>query len=233
MRWKTAFSRALDTDSPQRRFCYEKELSASARCRSSISHYVDAKQFVAGACHSAVTVVVDLPAYNAASPILMTVHVNEYGACQTISSADALLDATMSNVPPGFDLSNSPPAFPGWCTNLYEAILDYNLFGHATYDVALYSSLSAGLPADVAGLPLNKINYILNIDTLITSWPSPQAPPTWLDKQAAIWQVIYGDCSFDSNGQFICPNEDNAYTSAYPFPYGPSPYTGFPTASLT
>lgn len=163
-------------------------------------------------------------------PVTMTIRINEYDACgDTMNADNAYFVTTLSNVPSGFDITNSPPTYNGWCVDLLGFLVD-NRYGALPYNVNLYSSLAQNLPSNLnlTASQLKEINYILNVDTLITTWTSPAAPPTWLDKQAAIWSALYSDCGVDStSGIFVCPSEGR--TLSTPFPYGPS-NNGCPSA---
>lgn len=178
---------------------------------------IAAQPFPASACSSQPPSSCNLNLPATGIPASMSLTISEYEACTSIDNNNSYLTATLSGVPTGYSITNSPPTYNGWCVDL-KGLIDQNAWGALPYSVILYSSLAA--PSNLQYLPLNKINYILNVDTLISTWTAPAAPPTWLDKQAAIWSLLYSDCQFD-NGFFVCPNEGRSYPSST-FPYGPS-----------
>jgi hypothetical protein len=81
----------------------------------------------------------------------------------------------LSNVPPGFDVSNG--MYTGWCIDLV---------GHVTrgvdYPVLLLCSLSLSLPAPYNSLPWDMINYVLN-----------HKQGTGVDISQAIWYFCNGN----------------------------------------
>jgi hypothetical protein len=160
--------------------------------------------------------------------VTMTVRVNEYDSCSTLTQPPDYGEfaSSLSGVPAGTDIVNG--AYAGYCADLL-GLIDDNRYGALPYSVYLYSSVAGNLPSslNLTQSQLNQINYILNVGTLITTWTSPAAPPTWLDIQAAIWSLLYpGQCYVDSaTGLFICPNDGRGLSA--PFPYG-STNTGCP-----
>ncbi len=156
---------------------------------------------------------------NLPGPITMTVDVNEYKACNTLFNFRSLLNAMLTNVPPG----SSVPAgtYDGFCADLIGGILDNPLFGPVVYQIQLYSSLDPTTIPDslkrvtststniTYQIPWNKINYVIN------KYPIPLN--SWLDVQAAIWSLVHG-CTAQTNPLlWDCPPEREV---PYYFPFG-------------
>ncbi len=147
----------------------------------------------------------------------MIVDVNEYKACNTLSTFHSLLFADLSGLPPsGYDITNG--SFNGFCPDLQGTILDNHLFGGAVYTVKFYSSIDPSLPNNLksAGtdpIPWNEINYLIN---------KYSSTDSWLDLQAAVWSLVHG-CNLGSQA----PGDPLFYCAPdrplpYPFPYGPN-----------
>ena len=64
--------------------------------------------------------------------------------------------STQNTTVSGADLLVPNGIYPGWC------IEDYVINDLHNQQATLYSTIGGGLPADVAGLPWNKVNYVLN-----------------------------------------------------------------------
>jgi|WetSurMetagenome_2_1015567.scaffolds.fasta_scaffold27235_3 hypothetical protein len=72
-----------------------------------------------------------------------------------VAGSASYLDVTLSSVQSGYSVSNG--LYPGWC-------VDWNYYIEAgrNYEVYLFNTLGASLPASVASINWNAINYILN-----------------------------------------------------------------------
>jgi hypothetical protein len=114
--------------------------------------------------------------------VTMIVDVHEYESCDQLPNFSGYLDATFSNVPSGYSVTNG--VYNSFCADLDGYILDNPMFGNPTYQVQLLSSLDNPQFPGRPSINWNKINYILN------HYPIPQN--SWLDVQAAIWSLIYG-----------------------------------------
>lgn len=146
----------------------------------------------------------------------MIVDVNEYKACNMLSSFQSPLLAALYGLPSsGYDITNG--MYNGFCADLYGTILDNPMYGGAVYTVMFYSSTDPLLPNELklAGTDLiswNKINYVLK------RYPAA----SWLDVQAAVWSLVHG-CELGSQTPgsplFYC-HPDRPLP--YPFPYGPN-----------
>ena len=73
---------------------------------------------------------------------------------QWMQGKNSILDITLTGIPDGSALSNG--VYAGWC------IQDHITGQLKSEPALLYSSLDAGLPADLESLPWNQINYVLN-----------------------------------------------------------------------
>jgi hypothetical protein len=85
----------------------------------------------------------------------------------------------LSGVPAGYDVTNA--IYVGWCVDLVGVVTR----GSPGYPVLLYSSLSPlspALPAALASIPWDQINYILNHKT-----------GSGTDIQEAIWYFVNGN----------------------------------------
>jgi hypothetical protein len=82
-------------------------------------------------------------------------------------------DSTLSGVPAGYDVANG--VYVGWCVDLVGIVTR----GGPGYEVMLYSSLTP--PAEVASIPWDMINYIIN-----------NKQGTGTDVQEAIWYFVNG-----------------------------------------
>lgn len=105
--------------------------------------------------------------------------------------ANSYLDTTLSNVPPGYDVTNG--TYPGWCTDKNAWISP-----NPTYTVTLHSSYELGLPAHLQDEDWDMVNYILN-------HKHPNAD--LYDIQDAIWYFIGGG-SYPSDAEAIAMVED-------------------------
>ena len=103
------------------------------------------------------------------------------GVTATISTGSWLkgvmstLDTTITNAGPG--VPNG--IYPGWCIQVDEA------YGLHNQPAKLYSTIGGSLPPDVALLPWNKVNYILNHKIGV-----PNKLQLFKDVQTAIWVVL-------------------------------------------
>ena len=100
---------------------------------------------------------------------------------------------TLSYVPAGFDVTNSPPTYTGWCYEL-GVYLDYS----QSHSALLISSLSEPTPWD-------KINYLLN-----------NKMGDGVEIQIAMWLLLGFDATYISdNGWGSVPaNSQNMYDDA-------------------
>ena len=85
------------------------------------------------------------------------------------------LDTTITNAGPG--VPNG--IYPGWC------IQDHVAYGLHNQPAKLYSTIGGSLPPDVATLPWNKVNYMLNHKIR-----GPNKLQFFKDVQTAIWVVL-------------------------------------------
>lgn len=137
------------------------------------------------------------------TPVNLRVTINEYN-CPAIMQHSSFMSVQLSDVPSGYMVANQ--VYNGWCIDKKGTILDRGW--KVNYDGQLYSSLDTDLPDSVLYysfqdqsrlMPWNQINYILNIEKVTSLVPS------WLDKQAAMWQLLYGCFTFESgNAYFRC-----------------------------
>jgi len=99
---------------------------------------------------------------------------------------------TLSDVPGGYDVTNSPPTYTGWCAHL----INFISYGQP-YSTTLISSL--GLPT-----PWDKVNYILN-----------NKAGSGLEIQVAIWLLLgFTPIEITSRGYTITANAQNMYDDA-------------------
>ena len=96
-----------------------------------------------------------------------------------LGGARSTMDITLTGSPPGADVPNG--VYAGWC--IQETVLG-NLHNQAA---TLYTSIHANLPADVAGLPWSKVNYVLNHKIRGVGKSDAQF---FQDVQTAIWVVL-------------------------------------------
>ena len=85
------------------------------------------------------------------------------------NGANSIIDVTLNGVGAGYDVSNG--TYPGWCVQ--DHIVGF------MDSAILYSTDDPNMPADAAGLPWDKINYILN-----------HKQGNSHDIQTAIWLVL-------------------------------------------
>ncbi|MBT0159180.1 hypothetical protein G4O51_04265 [Candidatus Bathyarchaeota archaeon A05DMB-2] len=90
-----------------------------------------------------------------------------------ITGTSSYLITTLSNVPPGYDVSNG--VYAGWCIDRSTTISN-----DTTHQIMLYSSLNP--PVEFQGMPWDMVNYILN-----------HKQGSMEDIQDAIWYFIKMD----------------------------------------
>ncbi len=101
----------------------------------------------------------------------------DYGT--TFESLKGFFDISISNVPDGADILNG--IYPGWCIQHYiVGVLQ-------DQPATLYASTSPNLPPDVAELPWNEINYVLNHKI---QGPGKPTLEFIQDVQNAIWILL-------------------------------------------
>jgi hypothetical protein len=140
----------------------------------------------------------------------MKVTVNEYKSCNQLKglAPPGEFWAYLSGIGPGYSVADG--LNPGYCSDLFGGVADNPLFGPVTYQAKLWSSLDPDTP-NSSTIPWNKINYLINM------YPVPNANYTWLEIQAAIWELVHR-CS--PGGPFFeCPPER---VNPYYFPFGSS-----------
>ncbi len=103
---------------------------------------------------------------------------------KNLTPYDYPFDSALSNVPPGFDVMNSPPDYTGWCVDLVGGAVR-----GSAYQVTLLSSLSGSLPAPFDTIDWHRINYVLN-----------HKQGTGVDISQAIWYFVNGN-AFPNSGQ--------------------------------
>jgi len=87
----------------------------------------------------------------------------------------------LSGVGAGFDVADG--TYTGWCVDT-----EHGIDRTQTYLVNLYSSYDAALPAEIAGVDWNRINYVLNNKDAGTAD----------DIQAVLWYIVSGDWYTDA-----------------------------------
>jgi hypothetical protein len=92
-------------------------------------------------------------------------------------SPDSFFDATLANVPSGFDVMNN--SYLMWCIDLVAP--NPPTADGGVHAALLYSTLNGGLPNELAGIAWDKINYIIN-----------HKQGTVSDVQHAIWHYTDG-----------------------------------------
>jgi hypothetical protein len=141
--------------------------------------------------------------------ITMTVTGNEYKPCIQLQGLEppGYLWAYLSGIGPGYSVADG--LNPGYCSDLVGVVED----NPVTYEAKLWSSLDPGAPTliDSLKIPWNKINYLINM------YPVPNANYTWLEIQAAIWELVHG-CN-PGGPLFDCPPW---IVNPYYFPFGSS-----------
>ena len=137
---------------------------------------------LAGDTHASSTCQLSLPPSPSQPPVTMTVDADS-GSCDLLPTTySGYVSATFSNIPDGCSISNGLPPYSGMCADLEGWILDSPSSG-AIYQVHLLSSVDNPNSAPPFDRPWNNINYILN------HYPIPDPDYSWLDVQAAIWQL--------------------------------------------
>ena len=96
-----------------------------------------------------------------------------------MEGTNSTMDITLSGILPGADVPNG--VYAGWCIQDHVINSPYN------QPVTLYTSTQANLPSDVAGLPWDKINYILNHKIRGAGKTDTQF---FQDVQTAIWLAL-------------------------------------------
>jgi hypothetical protein len=87
----------------------------------------------------------------------------------------------LSGIGSGFDVSDG--SYTGWCVDT-----EHGIDRTQTYLVNLYSSYDPALPAAIAGVDWNRINYVLN----------NKDSGTADDIQAVLWYIVSGDWLIDA-----------------------------------
>ena len=149
--------------------------------------------------------------------ITMEVTVNEYKPCNQLRGVapPGYLWAHLSGIGPGYSVADG--LNPGYCGDLFGVVEDNPLYGPVTYQAKLWSSLDPGAPKLINNppysytIPWNEINYLINM------YPVPNDNYTWLEIQAAIWELVHG-CN-PIGPLFDCPP---GIVYPYYFPFGSS-----------
>ena len=143
----------------------------------------------------------------------MKITINELKPCNQLQglATPGYLWAFLSEIGTGYSVANGLNS--GYCGDLVGLVEDNPLYGPVTYQAKLWSSLDPGAPKQTGSYPIpwNKINYLINM------YPLPNPNYTWLEIQAAIWELVHG-CN-PVGPLFDCPPLIEAPDY---FPYGTS-----------